>query len=500
MSRLLNALQHNNSRTENGMATSTTTGNSNLDFFFVAGALRKAPTERITDVFSAAYEQDRLTALKILFWARDARKGAGERRLFREAMKVLAAKNPHDILVNLDLFPVYGRWDDLTIFLTDEYDGQQIQKAALWNISNALRAGDRLCAKWMPRKGVEANRIRSFMKLNWVEYRRVLSTISDTVEQKMCAKQFDSIEFGKVPSVAMSRYGKAFARNNYERFNAYMQALAKGEEKVNAGALYPYDVIRSLNGYGPNLPVAQAQWEGMPRLYDTSVERILPVCDTSGSMTCSATGSLSALDVCVSLGMYISEFNEGPFKDHFITFSTTPTLQKLTGNLLDRMRQLQRADWQGSTDLQAVFRLILDRAIRFSLAESDMPTMILIMSDMEFNAARGAHSYYGSSSDAQDNALEMIRKEYAAAGYTAPKIVFWNLASRHANNPVSMYDKNTALISGFSPNVLKSVLGGECDPVTVMNQTIEDERYEAVKVAGYIPKDAERPVRFIRFE
>ena len=204
-------------------------------------------------------------------------------------------------------------------------------------------------------------------------------------------------------------------------------------------------------------------------------ERILPVCDVSGSMSSPAgSNNLSCMDVCISLGLYISERNTGIFKDAFITFSNKPQLQYLKGDLQSRYSQLQSADWGMSTNLEAVFSLILNQAIKFSLPESEMPTSVLIMSDMEFNSA--------TKSD--DSALDMIRRKFENAGYQMPKLVFWNIQSRHAGNfPAQVTDNGVALVSGFSPAILKSLLTGEdMSPVSIMNKTINTPRYECITI------------------
>ena len=203
-------------------------------------------------------------------------------------------------------------------------------------------------------------------------------------------------------------------------------------------------------------------------------ERILPVCDVSGSMQSPAgkNGNVTCMDVCISLGLYISERNEGKFKDAFVTFSESPKLQYLNGKLNDRYRQLQQADWGMSTNLEAVFTLVLNQATKFNLPESEMPTTLLIMSDMEFNQATRS----------SQSALDMIRTKYESAGYTMPKLVFWNIQSRHAGNfPVQVTDNGTALVSGFSPAILKSLLTGEdMSPVSIMNKTVHSARYEPI--------------------
>jgi hypothetical protein len=345
---------------------------------------------------------------------------------------------------------------------------------AIDTIVQGLETKNGLCAKWMPRKGVIFNSIRKVMGLTPKSLRKTLVVLSKTVEQKMCANEWTKIEYSKVPSLAMARYTKAFSKHDLIGFGVYLESLKKGETKVNAGAVYPYDVIKTLEQGVKDLAIEQ--WKVLPNFMEGSTERILPVVDVSGSMVSGSAGknnNLTCMDVAVSLGLYISERNEGSFKDSFITFSERPQLQKLSGNLYDRYTQLRAADWGMSTNLESVFKLILNQSIKHNVPQSEMPTKILILSDMEFNQATGRNN----------SAIQMIREEYENSGYQLPGIIFWNIQSRGDNFPVRFDESGTALISGFSPSILKSILGGkELSPVLIMTETIESERYKMIEV------------------
>ena len=261
-----------------------------------------------------------------------------------------------------------------------------------------------------------------------------------------------------------------------------MDSLSKGETKINAGAVYPYDITKNLQ-YG-SADGAVEQWKALPNYMEGNKERVLPVVDVSGSMSCPAGGNakITCMDVAISLGLYISERNEGPFKDAFFTFHSNPTLQYLKGDLRDRYKQLARAPWGGSTDLEKTFKVLLEKAKAAKVAEADMPTMILILSDMEFNHATGG-GYWRGGSDWNPTAQNMIEKMYADAGYEMPKIVYWNIQSRNDNNPVQFDKQGTALVSGFNTNILKSLLSGDdLTPLSMMMNIVSSERYEAIRV------------------
>ena len=362
-------------------------------------------------------------------------------------------------------------------------------KEKLRKILNKKVLDSSLLAKWMPRPNIgnrerraQASVLRKFLGLTPKEYRKMLVELSNTVEQLMCAKNWSAIEYSKLPSKAMSDYMKAFSKNDLARFQAYLTSLEKGETKINAGALFPYDVTKNMK-HGSDRG-ADAQWKALPNYMLNNNERLLPVVDTSGSMGCAAGQNgttVTCLDVAISLGLYISEKNVGPFKDAFVTFSSAPALQILSGSLSQRYNQLARSDWGMNTNLEAVFKLILNKAKASKVAEAEMPTMVLILSDMQFDVA--TRNGWGGSSSWNPTAQQMIEQEYAAAGYAMPKVVYWNLNSRNTDSPVHFDKQGSALVSGFSPSLLKNLLAGkDLTPLSMMYEVVNSSRYEAITI------------------
>ena len=455
--------------TENGMVTNPTTLNKCVDLFFSIGAMRGKSKDTVVSLFNEAYKENPLIASKLLFWSRDVRSGAGERQIFRDIVTHLTTTSPQTVRKNIGLIPEFGRWDDVLVLV-----GTELEDDMFILIKDSLTNGDALCAKWMPRKGDVANRLRKLFRFTPKEYRKMLVNLTNVVESKMCAKDWESIDYSKLPSLASSRYQKSFVKNDTERYDEYKKALIDGTAKVNAGAVYPYDIIKSINQGGDTI-VSEKQWESLPNWMEDSNERILPVVDVSGSMRCPAGGNdnLTCMDVAISLGMYISERNEGNFKDAFVTFSNNPQLQYLTGGLKERLNKLRRSDWGMSTDLEAVFNLILNQAKTYNIPQDKMPTKIMILSDMQFNQA--TRRDLGSQS--------MIESMYEVAGYKKPDIIYWNLNARGTNFPVEFNKNGTALVSGFSPSILKPLLSGKnMTPESIMMDTVNDERYSLITI------------------
>jgi hypothetical protein len=450
-------------RTENGMKAQESTMSALVDLFYIVGASRG---KNLSRQFESALQDNEDLALRVALWARDCRGGAGERAVFAFLLQHLELSRPEFLVDSkfLDKVPEMGRWDDL-LTVTEP----RVKAKAFGLIQAALARGDGLCAKWMPRKGKIARELREFLGLSPKAYRKTLVALSNTVEQKLCAREFTAINYAHVPSLAMSRYMKAFSKNDAERFVAYRNALVKGETKVNAKGVYPYDIIKSLKA-GGDKDVNNEQWKALPDYMDGT--NVLPLVDVSGSMHCAAgkNPNLQCIDVALSLGLYCADKNKGAFKDMFLTFSERSELLTLKGTLSQKMDQMNRSRWDMNTNIHKAFEQILFTAKAGVVPQTDMPAVLLILSDMQFDQC--AHH--------DDSAMQMIERKYADAGYKVPVIVFWNLNGRD-NKPVSFDKKGTALVSGFSPAIMKAVLSADFDdisPESIVRDAVGTPRYD----------------------
>ena len=461
--------------TANGAPTHPTSMDANVDLFFLAGASRAMKEKEILSIFSKAFGEDPLTAMKILFWSRDIRGGAGERHFFQIVTKWLEENHAEALYKNMKYVPEYGRWKDMFEFKADVII--PYIKAGLKDDSKKS-----LVAKWLPRKGTLANSLRKSLGLDPKGYRKLVVSLSNTVEQSMCQKEFGAINYEHVPSVAMNKYRKAFYKNDESRFKMFIDAVVKGEKKINASALFPYDLTIALRT-GGNEKGIQAQWNALPNYLGDSEENFLVMSDVSGSMSQWSYGigknntgnkNLVPMDISVSLGLYLSERSKGLFKDAFMTFTSKPTMQYLKGGLADRIRQMKGAVGY-DTNIQAAFQFILNKAVTHKVPVAEMPTKILIISDMEFNDS--------NIKKPNGTAMDMIIEEYKNAGYKCPEIVFWNVNGREENVPAKCNMKGIGLISGCSPAIMSTVLTSKVvSPRDVMIRTIYSERYEQITI------------------
>lgn len=459
-----NTLAPNQSTTANGAVTNVSSLSKNIDLFFVAGSSRR--NSSLEQMFNDALRENNDLAVRIMQWARDVRGGAGERQAFRRMLGELIKYDANLAVRILDKTPELGRWDDLFVAF-----GTPCERHALRMIASGLRSENQLCAKWMPRKGPNANKIRSYLKLTPKAYRRLIVGLTNVVEQDMCAKRWSDIKYSAVPSVASARYQKAFSRNDGERYGDYIEGLKAGTETINSSVVYPYDVVRSL--WNGDVDVASAQWDSLPDYLNGSTENILPIVDVSGSMGCSVSGSVTAMDVAISLGLYLSERNRGAFQDCYMTFSETPSVVVSHGSLFDRYQNMSRAHWGMSTNIELVFKELLKSAKANSAKKEDMPSVIVILSDMEFNCVK---------SGKDQTVYDSMKLRYSRSGYELPTVVFWNLNGREGNVPVTMLENGTCLVSGFSPAIMKTLLANLSSPsaftpLSVMLDAVNTERY-----------------------
>ena len=466
--------------TENGGLALSTTGDKLLNLFAVLGALRSRPTD-VIDKFIDAYNEDADLTTKMAFYGRDVRGGLGERAVGRIMLNVLALKNPAVVSANLKNIVEFGRWDDLFVLFGTlcEDDMLSLVRTQLADDVDAMLNNENisLLAKWMPSINASskntvalANRLAKALDLTSKQYRKTLSALRkyiDVTEVKMSANKWTDIDYKAVPSNAMSNYGSAFARHDYEGFNRYMDAVKSGDVKINAATLYPYNVIETMCG---NRDVAEAQWKALPN-YVEGDNNFLIMADVSGSMMG------RPMETSVGLAIYFAERNHGAFANKFMTFTDIPRIVDVTGDDLFE-KYCSVTDHVGySTNLEAAFDAILSTAVRTKCPQTDLPKALVIISDLEIDYWDGGSLTF----------TEEMRKRFADAGYEMPKLVYWNVDSRKDTFLASKNDPNTILVSGQSASTFKNLIKGiDLSAFEIMVQTLNDPRYDCVVVPSQL--------------
>lgn len=461
--------------TQNGALTYSSSGNACVDLFSKIGSLRNTPEKNILAMFVAAFKENPEVALRILAYARDIRGGLGEKRIYRTIARTLLDKG-----ANLDVFAdmtiEFGSWKDIFEICTDK----EIARIVRREFSRRASTGEKrpnLMEKYMFSIGGKDNRraetLARALGLTPKAYRKYLSKARkdiDIVETHMCANDWEGVKYDHVPSRASMIYTHAFGRHDATRYGKYLESVKKGEAKMNAKTLYPYEIVRKILGtsFGWKLrakedPAYELMWKNL-KDYRCDGNSIV-VTDTSGSM-CSP--DYMPISVAASLAIYFAERNHGAFKGQMITFSDRPAFFEIPdGTLAEKVQRVSEADWGGSTNLNGVFDIILSRCVANHVPAEDMPKTIYIVSDMEFNYCGRLTNY------------EKIKAQYARAGYVCPNIVFWKV-NDHGSTPVRFNDNGVALVSGCSPSVFELAVSGDLDPVKFMLNAVNVPRYDIV--------------------
>lgn len=482
--------KENMTYTENGASTYRSTTSSCLDLFATIGALRTASEEEIVSRFITAYAEDADLALKTLFFARDVRGGLGERRVFKTILAWLAVNEPDSVRKNMEYVGEYGRYDDLMVLLGTPCEAEMlsyVKRVLEADVTSMKKGGETsLLAKWLPsvnasnRQTVKnAKKIARFLGMNDAQYRKMLSELRAYVciiENHLRKKDY-TFEYEKQPSKALYKYRKAFLRNDEVRYGAFLDKAEKNPGLLNASTLTPYDVVASvINKTTKKEEISEAERRSMDvtwKSLDNYVgdKNALAVVDGSGSMYWGGNGYLPAA-VAQSLGIYFAEHVKGAFHGHFITFSENPRLVEVRGrDIVDKVRYCMSFNEWTNTDLMKTFRLILDTAVENHVSQKEMPSKLYVISDMEFDAVNGGGRLTN---------FEQAKAEFAAKGYRLPQVVFWNVASRNRQLPVTKNEQGVTLVSGCSPQIFQILSRGALDPYAFMMEVLTAKRYEKI--------------------
>lgn len=496
----------NVSVTENGALGYKTSGKAILDMNFKISSYRNRTAAEIINNFKEALDETPTIALKWLFFARDVRGGAGERRLFRVCMDWLAKQEPDLVKEFIPIIADYGRYDDVLELVNIPTLRDEVARFVWETLSNDMtqyrqKKSVSLLAKWMPSENASSHATRAAAR-KWINllgltpklYRKMLAKLRayiDVTEVKMSSNDWDEIDYEAVPSKANLNYKDAFMRHDADRRQTYLNALQKGEAKINAAALFPHEIFtkvdRAVCGWlktNEDVTAFEAMWKALPD-YVKGDGSTICVRDGSGSMTSRVSGDTSALDVASALSVYFAERCTGAFKDKFITFSSRPQFVDMSRckTLAQKANLLHKYNECDNTNIEAVFNLILDLAVRNRMDQKDLPKNILILSDMEFDSCTRSGWYGGNFNAPSAKLFDEIKRRYERAGYKLPRLVFWNINSRTNTVPLMQNDLGVALVSGFSTAIVKMVLSGKTDPFECLVETLNDKRYDAVEAA-----------------
>ena len=500
MNTFMNELENrfNYKFTENGALAHRSTGSKVYDLFAFGGAYRSRSKEDCILLFKNAIEEDADLTLKCLFYLRDCRGGQGERRFFRICYKWLAEHYIGAARKNLKLIPNFGRWDDLFVLLNTPLEKEVyelIQSQLILDMKDSIgNKAISLLGKWMPSENAHnkdtiaiAKRIRSYLRLSSKEYRLMLSKLREhlkVLEKLMSANRWEEIEFDKIPSKAGLVYRNAFARRDMIA-KKYESFIKDENTKVNAGTLYPYEVVEKAlemrgryNNNSTEREVINKYWENLPDYLEGKNCSMMCVIDTSGSMWG------RPINVAISLGLYCAERITGPFSGKYISFASRPQLIETKGvDFVDKVHRIYRTNLVDNTNLTAVFDLLLATAVHEKVKKEDIPKTIVVISDMEIDMATSSWRHYENRWTKESAATEMekIRQKWNRCGIELPKLVYWNVNAR--NDTILDAGPNVSFVSGCSPIIFRQVMTGKTG-FDLMLEILLQDRYKEIAALG----------------
>lgn len=502
----------NRSVTENGALGLKTSGHSLLDLHFQVSSLRSSTPHYIIYSFIKAFYENRHYAVKWLFYLRDIAEGLGERRSFRICLQYLAKAHTEIAREIMELIPDYGRYDDLLSYLDTPLEAEVCAYIGrlLRENQEAMRAGKpiSLLAKWLPSINTSSHKTRTMaakfcrqLGMTPGKYRKTLSALRaylDVLEVKLSTSAWDNVDYERVPAKANMKYNEAFLRHDEQRRVDYLYKAFQGEDKINSNGLMPYEIVHKMVGteyWRSNVIKSNLMCELLwKRLLEDGfqnewgLEDCIVVADGSGSMYCYASGSnsVTAIEVCHSLAIYFAAQLQGIFRDKVISFSERPQLIDLSQGkgLREKLEILQAYDEAANTDIQAVFRLLLDMAVSHQVPAEQIPKQVLIISDMEFDEATYDYEESEHRGAFDKTLFEAISEEFTQAGYPMPRLIFWNVCGRSNTIPTVKGDQGVCLLSGFSQNAVKVAAHKEIqDPYESLIRMLDAPRYEPVEKA-----------------
>lgn len=492
----------------NGSLVYTAEGQGDPRVALFTSLVRDCEKDFIERHLLESYKLSAADAFVLAFQTRDVRGGKGERELFYKMMKVL---EPHLTAGLLELIPEYGSWHDVFELMHRGICVQPLRKLAYKQLKKDMqdmRAGKSisLCAKWVPREGSKYSDVarimahlkpedkKSTQRYKLMAMRSNLSCLNKylkTTEINMCNGTWAAIDPAKVPGRNLKIHRKAFLNETLkslaerfaledrracaEHFKEHIAKAIRGEVTLKgANVVFPHEITRKIQeAEGDERSILEEQWRAIRQKTEEAggLKRTVVLSDVSGSM------NGVPMEVSIALGILISEVNAATFRDHVMTFHEKPSWVNLSGckTLKEKVAKVAQAPWGGSTNFEGAFKLILQRLVESKVPAEEAPQDLLVLTDMGWNHASNGRFH-----------IQNIKDEWMRFGYTAPRIIIWNLRAQFKEYHAKADQEGVVTLSGWSPSILKVLQEGKLDmsnPWKTLRAVLDDERYDPVRIA-----------------
>lgn len=451
---LLNGMKKNNTIINTkGSEYYNTTYDNNLDVFTMSSRFNS--DEELIRLFENALNENKQIALANLLYILDIRTGKGERRIFKTIFKHLCINDTSSALKVLPFISKLGRYDYILVGIDTPIEKEVISIIKKQLEIDIKSDNPSLLSKWLPShrthniNSIIAKKIMKNLNMTEKEYRQTLSQLRNKlniVEKNLTEKKYKNIDFSKVPTKAMLKYTNAYEKRMLKEYSEYKNKVKNGQTKINTEGLFAYEIVKALLFERQvDEELYDLMWNNQKDIMKNCKTNVLVMADTSGSMTC--YGGIPYA-TSIGLALYTAERNNGIFKNHFITFSDKPYLCEVKGKTIkDKISNIPSI--MANTNIDNAFELILKTAKQNNIKQEELPSHLLIISDMEFD--KGVYSEQGTNFNGWKHAFE-------SEGYKLPIVIFWNVAGASRGIPATKFDNDVAMLSGFSTNILENLL------------------------------------------
>lgn len=462
MSNFANGMRNitNQTYSENGGIVYKSTGSGALlDLFATIGGMRHQPINEVIVKWRKAYKENPVLAANLILYTRDIRNGGiGERAIARALLRELATIEPEKIKRNLNTIISCGRWDDLFVLL----DVAEIKSNIISLIAEQLTEDMKnmkankpvsLLAKWAPSINTSSRETRRIANLICNElgltpktYRKTLASLrkyTNIVERQMSDGEWSKINFEAVPSLAMSRYNRAYRKHTPIEFQAYLKGLQSGTVKINAATLNPTDICKKYFSHRRLEETDIAQWNSLPN-YVSGENEVVVMADVSGSMTWPNYEPMAA---SIGLATYFAQRNKGSYHGMYLTFTDTPHFVNLDDNwnIEKCFRFVENKGIGYNTNMDKAFKAIYDVAI----ATHDSPKALVVISDGEVDS--------WVRSNQSQSIVSKWKQKFNANGLDFPRVISWNVACRNGT-VIAPASDGVSFVSGYGAGPFKNLV------------------------------------------
>ena len=502
--------------TENGAATYATAGSALIDQFAHVGTAMGRPIDTVFNDQYNLWRENQEMALRFPFYLRlvtrrvkvsetekteSVQKGAGLRDEAFKRILWIAYNHSAEFKRNAWLLPVVGSWKDLwTLMLLDMENDNKLDKGFIFSIMAAGLDDSTQCdliRKYMPAiKSTEkckterakalnilAKSFAQFLGLSAKEYRKMkASGTAHDFQKLICSRAYADIDWKTIPGRALMNLVSGNFLGNHNLTEEYLKWVMDQPTVKFTG--YVYELGKKLDSLGNKILASKSaanaatvytvnkQFDGLIELAKKDQGglkgNVLCALDTSGSMTSPIDGQngLTSYDVCVALGIYFSELNEGYFHNVVAMFDDVSHVMKLSGTFTEKWEAIRHAStaW-GSTNFQSLIDLLIkERQTHPSIPESEFPQTLLVVSDMQFNPTGGWSRVRERETTNLEEARNKLRTVFSDDFVDNFNFIWWYCASRDGAGhdvPATMEQGGNYLFSGFDGSIITLLLGGD---------------------------------------